>query len=154
MERIRLVVFLLSVLLTVCPAAFADAPAAPGEALVVLKNGLAEPLTEEALSSVEGRIYVAEVAHSVGARVVNVYESLSAAGGTIFALFASDRQTTEQLVEALGKRPEVLAVSPNHEVRMMGKPKGSGAVSADKKVQEPKPQIKKQKAPAKSKPKK
>ena len=43
MERIRLVVFLLSVLLTVCPAAFADAPAAPGEALVVLKNGLAEP---------------------------------------------------------------------------------------------------------------
>ena len=154
MERIRLVVFLLSVLLTACPAAFADAPAAPGEALVVLKNGLAEPLTEESLSSVEGRLYVAEVAHSVGARVVNVYESLSAAGGTIFALFASDRQTTEQLVEVLEKRPEVLAVSPNHEVRMMGKPKGSGAVSADKKVQEPKPQIKKQKAPAKSKPKK
>ena len=133
MERIRLVVFLLSVLLTVCPAAFADAPAAPGEALVVLKNGLAEPLTEEALSSVEGRIYVAEVAHSVGARVVNVYESLSAAGGTIFALFASDRQTTEQLVEALGKRPEVLAVSPNHEVRLLGKPMGSGAFSSDKK---------------------
>ena len=128
----------------------------------------------------EGRIYVAEVAHSVGARVVNVYESLSAAGGTIFALFASDRQTTEQLVEALGKRPEVLAVSPNHEVRMMGKPKGSGAVSADKKaqepknhkvhavekpkgdgavsadkkVQEPKSQAKKRKAPAKPKPKK
>ncbi len=154
LEKGKITVILLSMLLAACPAAFAGAPAAPGEALVVLKNGLAGPLTEETLASVEGRIYVAEVAHGVGARVVNVYESLSAAGGTIFALFASDKQTTEQLIEALEKRPEVLAVSPNHEVRMMGKPKGSGAVSADKKVQEPKPQIKKQKAPAKSKPKK
>ena len=154
MGRIRLAVFLLCALTATCSAAFAGAPASPGEALVVLKNGLTEPLTEEALASVEGRIYVAEVAHSVGARVVNVYESLSAAGGTIFALFASDRQTTEQLVEALGKRPEVLAVSPNHEVRMMGKPKGSGVVSADEKVQEPKPQTKKREVPAKPKPKK
>ena len=152
LERGKFAVILLSMLLAACPAAFAGAPAAPGEALVVLKNGLAGPLTEEALASVEGRIYVAEVAHGVGARVVNVYESLSAAGGTIFALFASDNLTTEQLIEALEKRPEVLAVSPNHEVRMMGKPKGSGAVSADKK--EPKPRTKKQEAPAKPKPKK
>ena len=151
LERCNLAVILLFLLLAACPAAFAGAPAVPGEALVVLKNGLAEPLTEEALASVEGRVYVAEVAHGVGARVVNVYESLSAAGGTIFALFASDRQTTEQLIEALKKRPEVLAVSPNHEMHMMGSPKGGGMVSADKKVQEPKPQIKKREAPAKSK---
>lgn len=138
LERGKFAVILLFVLLMACSAAFAGAPAALGEALVVLKNGLAEPLTEEALASVEGRIYVAEVAHGVGARVVNVYESLSAAGGTIFALFASDKQTTEQLVEALEKCPEVLAVSPNHEVRMMGKPRGGGAVPVsvdkDKKV--------------------
>ena len=138
LERGKIAVILLSVLLAACPAAFAGAPAARGEALVVLKNGLADPLTEEALASVEGRIYVAEVAHGVGARVVNVYGSLSAAGGTVFALFASDKQTTEQLIEALKKRPEVLAASPNHEMRVMGKPKGSGSVSADKKVQEPK----------------
>ena len=154
LERCSLTVILLSVLLAACPAAFAGAPAAPGEALVVLKNGLAEPLTEEALASVEGRVYVAEVARGVGARVVNVYESLSAAGGTVFALFASDGQTTEQLLEALKKRPEVLAVSPNHEIRVMGKPMGSGVVSPDKKVQEPKPQTKKREVPAKPKPKK
>ena len=54
LERCSLTVILLSVLLAACPTAFAGAPAAPGEALVVLKNGLAEPLTEEALASVEG----------------------------------------------------------------------------------------------------
>ena len=42
----------------------------------------------------------------------------------------------------------------NHEVHAVEKPKGDGAVSADKKVQEPKSQAKKQKAPAKPKPKK
>ena len=105
LERGKIAVILLSVLLAACPAAFAGAPAARGEALVVLKNGLADPLTEEALASVEGRIYVAEVAHGVGARVVNHYGSLSAAGGTVIALFASDKQTTEEVVEALKKRP-------------------------------------------------
>ena len=44
MGRVRLAVFALCALTTFCSAAFAGTPAAPGEALVVLKNGLAEPL--------------------------------------------------------------------------------------------------------------
>ena len=120
MGRIRLAVFLLCALTATCSAAFADTPAAPGEALVVLENPLTEPLTEEALASVEGRLYVAEVAESVGARVEKVYPSLSEAGGTVFALFSAKGQTTEQLVEALKKRPEVLAASPNKRVRLVG----------------------------------
>ena len=131
LERIRLAVFILGMFLAVCPAASAAERPAAGQALVVLRNGLAEPLTEEALASVEGRIYVAEVAHSVGARVEKVYESLSVAGGTIFALFASERQTTEQLVEALKQCPEVLAASPNREIRTMRRPGVNGTVSAD-----------------------
>ena len=55
LERCNLAVILLFLLLAACPAAFAGAPAVPGEALVVLKNGLAEPLTEEALASMEGQ---------------------------------------------------------------------------------------------------
>lgn len=120
MGRIKLAVFLLCALTATCSAASA---AEPGEALVVLKNGLAEPLTEEALASVEGRIYVAEVARGVGAYVVSVYGGLSAAGGTIFALFAAEGQTSEELVEALKQCPEVLAVSPNREVRILKKPR-------------------------------
>lgn len=131
MERLRLAVFILVVILAVCSAAPAAERPAAGQALVVLRNVLTEPLTEEALASVEGRIYVAEIAHSVGARVEKVYESLSVAGGTIFALFTSERQTTEQLVEALKQCPDVLAASPNHEIRMMRKSKVSGTVSAD-----------------------
>ena len=123
MGRIRLAVFLLCALTATCSAAFAGAPASPGEALVVLKNGLTEPLTEEALASVEGRIYVAEVARGVGARVVNVYGSLSAAGGTIFALFSAEGQTSEELIAALKQCPEVLAVSPNREVRILKRPR-------------------------------
>lgn len=120
MGRIKLAVFLLCALTATCSAASA---AEPGEALVVLRNGLAEPLTEEALASVEGRLYVAEVARGVGARVVNVYGGLSAAGGTIFALFSAEGQTSEELVEALKQCPEVLAASPNREVRILKRPR-------------------------------
>ena len=123
MGRIRLAVFLLCALTATCSAAFADTPAAPGEALVVLENPLTEPLTEEALASVEGRLYVAEVARGVGARVVNGYGGLSAAGGTIFALFSAEGQTSEELVEALKQCPEVLAASPNREVRILKRPR-------------------------------
>lgn len=148
MERVRLAAFLLvALVLALGASAAADAAerAAPGQALVVLKNGLAkngaeEPLTEASLASVEGRIYVAEVAHAVGARVVQVYEELSIAGGTVFALFASERQTAEQLIEALKKRPEVLAVSPNRQIRAVG-------TGSPKKVEQPASEDKK--APAK-----
>ena len=145
LERVRLAAFLLVALARAwgaSSAADAAERAVPGQALVVLKNwlikdGVEEPLTEAALASVEGRIYVAEVAHAVGARVVQVYEELSIAGGTVFALFASERQTAEQLIEALKKRPEVLAVSPNRQIRAIGSEsakKVEKPVSADKKA--------------------
>lgn len=173
MDRIRCMVLVLFALLAACPAVAAER-SAPGQALVVLKNGLKGPLTQEALLSVEGRVYVAGVALGAEARVVEVYDGLSVAGGTIFALFASDRHTTEELIAALKKRPEVLAVSSNREVRTMGsadvrpkaavKPKekpqkGAGTASGDKrppaakakpekpKAQAPRPKTDKPKAP-------
>lgn len=140
MEKIRDAVFFLVALMLTCAAASAAEHAALGQVLVVLKNGLEEPLTEEALVGVEGRVYVAETAHSVGARVERVYENLSVAGGTIFALFVSERQTSEQLVEALRKLPEVLAVSPNHKVHIIrrGQEPRAEPTSVDKCRQEQK----------------
>ena len=98
-------------------------PKLAGEVLVVLKNELKEPLTAADVMSAEGRFYVARVAQTVGARVAHTYDALSEAGGAIFALFASESKTTEELLEALKKCPEVLAASPNREVRIQAEPK-------------------------------
>ncbi|PIE54661.1 MAG: hypothetical protein CSA35_04635 [Dethiosulfovibrio peptidovorans] len=103
--------------------------ASDGQVLVVLKNPFDEPLTIQALNGVAGRFYVAKVAWSVGARVVSVYQELSQAGGTVFALFESDI-SAEDLTAALRERPEVLAVSVNGTVQIQGFPE-NGAVTED-----------------------
>lgn len=94
--------------------------AVSGEVLVVvLKNELGAPMTEKLLNGVEARLYVARVASGVDARVACTYGSLSEASDTIFA-FLSPIKTTEQLIAALEKCPEVLAVSPNYRMQTMG----------------------------------
>ncbi|NLL37529.1 MAG: S8 family serine peptidase, partial [Fretibacterium sp.] len=42
------------------------------------------------------------------------YSALSSVSGTTFALIKSETQTTEEMLEELAKRPEVLAASPNY----------------------------------------
>ncbi len=105
--------------LLVAGVAFAG-EAVSGEVLVVLKNELGAPMTEKLLNGVEARLYVARVASGVDARVACTYGSLSEASDTIFAFFVSDKKTTEQLIAALEKCPEVLAVSPNYRMQTMG----------------------------------
>ncbi|NLL36429.1 MAG: hypothetical protein GX256_02765 [Fretibacterium sp.] len=94
------------------------APRPLGEVLVVLRNELTKPLTASVVMSAPGQLYVARVAHTAGARVAHTYDALSEASGTIFALFTSDTQTTEQLLESLKNCPEVLAASPNRKMQV------------------------------------
>ncbi|NLL36838.1 MAG: S8 family serine peptidase, partial [Fretibacterium sp.] len=46
------------------------------------------------------------------------YSALSSVSGTTFALIKSETQTTEEMLEELAKRPEVLAASPNYLSRL------------------------------------
>ncbi len=116
MDRLRWI-FLSVVLVRLCTSVAWGAEMSQRQVLVVLKNPFDEPLTISLLDGVDGRFYVAKVAWSVDARVLRVYQELSQAGGTIFALFESDAPA-EGLTEALRKRPEVLAASVNGSLRV------------------------------------
>lgn len=91
---------------------------APGEALVVFKLPEGAAVTESSLVSGDLRIFVEGAASSVGARVVTIYEALSGANGNIFVLLRSRTKSTEELLEALQERPDVVAASPNRRLRL------------------------------------
>ena len=80
-----------------------------GQALVVLKGGVSH-VTAADVSHGGARSQLNRVAASARARVLSTYPALSEASGReVFALVASDRKTTEELLRELEKDPNVLA---------------------------------------------
>jgi subtilisin family serine protease len=96
------------------PAAWA-AEYAPGEALVVLKNGIGL-LNAATVSSAGGKSYVASVASSVGASAPVTYAALSEASDKVIVLMRSATKSTEELIADLEKNPNVENASPNYRV--------------------------------------
>ena len=93
-----------------------------GQALVVLRGGVSR-VTAADVSHGGARNRLNYVAASTQARVLSTYPALSEASGReVFALVASDRKTTEELVRELEKDPNVLAASPNYRVYPLKSP--------------------------------
>ena len=93
-----------------------------GQALVVLRGGVSR-VTAADVSHGGARNRLNYVAASTQARVLSTYPALSEASGReVFALVASDRKTTEELLRELEKDPNVLAASPNYRVYPLKSP--------------------------------
>ena len=93
-----------------------------GQALVVLRGGVSR-VTAASVSHGGARNRLNHMAASAQAQVLSTYPALSEASGReVFALVASDRKTTEELVRELEKNPNVLAVSPNYRVYPLKSP--------------------------------
>ena len=124
--------FLLAALL--CAAFVPPALAAshvPGEALVVFKRAPGAAVTAASVERGSESFRLASLAAASGARVAQAYGSLSEAGDGVFALVRSETRTTEQLVEDLRARSDVLAASPNRISRVMREPNDPRYVSGE-----------------------
>ena len=89
---------------------------------VVLRGGVSR-VTAVDVSHGGARNRLNYVAASAQARVLSTYPALSEASGReVFALVASDRKTTEELLRELEKDPNVLAASPNYRVYPLKSP--------------------------------
>ena len=90
-----------------------------GDVLIVLKPDTANVKISAADFNMGSEAFrVASVAVNHGAWVKETYPELSEAGNETFALLHSDTLTTEELIQELSARPDVLAVSPNYEARI------------------------------------
>ena len=94
----------------------------PGEALVVYKKASGSAVTAASVERGAESFRIASLAAASGARVARTYGALSEAGDGVFVLVRSDSKTTEQLVEALRNRSDVIAVSPNRIIRAFREP--------------------------------
>ena len=56
-------------------------------------------------------------ASDVDSEVIDVYETISELDGSIFVLLRSHSKTTQELIDALKSRPDVVSVSPNYKLR-------------------------------------
>ncbi|MBQ7577007.1 MAG: S8 family serine peptidase [Synergistaceae bacterium] len=57
---------------------------------------------------------ISEIAGSINARIAENYETLSEIGNKIFVLVHSDSMTTQELINSLKQRQDVISVSPNY----------------------------------------
>ena len=91
----------------------AAAETVPGEALVLLKNGVGD-LTAASIQRSAGEGYVRTTAGKAGARVVKTFEAISEESGEIFVHMKSEALSTEALIAQLQDDPNVLCASPNY----------------------------------------
>lgn len=103
----------ITILLTISSSALAGN--FKGEALVVFKAPEGQKVTASALSNKKGtlRASVKTAVESVGAEVQDVYEAISEVDGTIITFVRSTTKTTEELINELQKRDDVISVSKN-----------------------------------------
>ena len=94
----------------------------PGDVLVVFKAEEGARVTASSLDMGRDAFRVASIATASGAWVKDTYVGLSEAGNTVFALLHSETESEEALIEKLRARPDVVAVSPNYEVRIAALP--------------------------------
>lgn len=117
-NRAKKIVLLLAALL------FAAGPAAgldryvPGDVLVVFKGEEGAPVSSASLRMGREAFRAAAIATASGAWVKDTYAELSEAADAVFALFHSDLRSTDQLLEELRARSDVLAASPNYLVQI------------------------------------
>ena len=103
-------------------AARAGARYVPGDVLVVFRGEEGTRVRAASLRMGREAFRVASLATTVGARVETTYPALSEAGNGVFAHLHSDVISTEELVENLLARDDVLAASPNRIARAMVTP--------------------------------
>lgn len=97
-----------------------------GEVLVVFKapEGVKVSVSGLAIGG-ELRASVSKAASEVDSEVLDVYETISELDGNIFVLLRSKSRTTEELINELKARPDVVSVSANYKVKNKSKPVSS-----------------------------
>lgn len=90
------------------------------EVLALLKTPAGMTLTKESLKDGAIRKYIEVTAHSAGAEVASIFDSLSLSNkdGNIFVFFVSDKMTSDELASILKEDPNVISASPNRKLQM------------------------------------
>ncbi|MBQ7560638.1 MAG: S8 family serine peptidase [Synergistaceae bacterium] len=116
--------FLLALLLLAltCSSVFAG-QFVKGDAIVVFKAPEGQVIKASGLKK-DGHLFasVNTAVNSVGAAVKAAYETLSEIDGKIFVHVHSDSLTTEELINELKKRDDVISASPNKINRPLARP--------------------------------
>lgn len=112
-------IFIIAINILISGAAFAKkAPNyVKGDVLVVFKSEDGEKISAASLDGMSmGReaLRIASLASENGAWVKDTYADLSEAGDGVFALLHSDILSTDELINELLSRPDVIAASPNY----------------------------------------
>ncbi|MBQ9389863.1 MAG: hypothetical protein IJU07_06815 [Synergistaceae bacterium] len=89
-----------------------------GEVLVVFKAPEGVHVSASGLGiDSDLRALVTSAASDIDSEVIDVYETISELDGNIFVLLRSHSKTTQELIDALKSRPDVVSVSPNYKLR-------------------------------------
>ena len=129
MRKFIFSMFLLALMAGAAMAAVTKA--VPGDVIAIFKNPFPDvPVTAESLAlgsdTQEPGVhaaYIDEVARSLDAKVVRIYEALSVEGGNITALLHTDSRSEGTLWVELRMRPDVKGASLNHvsKLNVIGK---------------------------------
>ena len=116
--KINLFLLILALLFNIDAAFAKNLTHKDGDVLVIFKGEDNQRVTASSLKGV-GRdaLRAASIASENGAWVKNIYNNLSQAGNSVFALIHSDILSADELVSELLERPDVIAASPNYIVR-------------------------------------
>lgn len=116
--KINLFLLILALLFNIDAAFAKNIMHKDGDVLVIFKGEDNQRVTASSLKGV-GRdaLRAASIASENGAWVKSIYNNLSQAGNSVFALIHSDILSADELVSELLERPDVIAASPNYIVR-------------------------------------